>query len=191
MKKKKNNFRKSMAATIVVMLGTGLLIPTINATKPSGGDDDWDYWTNSPHVILNTTGNVSIGAGINPVAKLQIGDGAALFNGTIGDTPTSGPGTRLMWIPAKAAFRAGDVNDAKWDDANIGNYSVAMGQYTKASGDQSTAMGYVTEASGTHSTTLGCYTIANNHYQQEHIISQLQEMILKIILISEMKKYLL
>ncbi|MBU4462018.1 hypothetical protein KKD91_03055, partial [Patescibacteria group bacterium] len=35
--------------------------------------------------------------------------GAVWFDGAEGITPTSGAGTRLMWIPAKAAFRAGYV----------------------------------------------------------------------------------
>lgn len=46
----------------------------------------------------------------------------------------SGAGTRMIWYPRKAAFRAGSINGTQWDDANVGSYSVAFGQNNKASG---------------------------------------------------------
>lgn len=55
--------------------------------------------------------------------------------------PIEGAGTRMMWSPEKAAFRAGYINGTQWDDANIGLYSVAMGQSVRASGDNAVAMG--------------------------------------------------
>ena len=42
-----------------------------------------------------------------------------------GSVPVSGSGVRLMWYPSKAAFRAGGVDGAQWDDADIGQYSAA------------------------------------------------------------------
>jgi trimeric autotransporter adhesin len=60
-----------------------------------------------------------------------------------------------MWYPKKRAFRAGYVDGAQWDDANIGIYSTAMGFNTTASGDFSTAMGYYTTASGDGSVAIG------------------------------------
>jgi len=58
-----------------------------------------------------------------------------------GNVPTEGSGTRLMWYPQKAAFRAGSISGTQWDDANIGAYSVAIGQDVRASGDNATAFG--------------------------------------------------
>ena len=72
-----------------------------------------------------------------------------------GDIPISGAGTRLMWYPGKAAFRAGDVSGTQWDDANIAVFSTAMGQNPIASGQSSTAMGGATTASGFISTAMG------------------------------------
>lgn len=75
-----------------------------------------------------------------------------------------GAGTRLVWYPAKAAFRAGQVDGAQWDDNNIGNSSVALGYSTTASGPQSTALGVLTTASGSQSTTTGVETVASGIY---------------------------
>ena len=70
----------------------------------------------------------------------------------IGIIPASGAGYRLMWHPFKAAFRAGGTDDGGagnyWDDANVGFYSWAGGNQTKATafatfafGDQVTVTG--------------------------------------------------
>lgn len=45
-------------------------------------------------------------------------DGGVLFQGTQGNgaIPIEGGGTRMMWYSAKAAFRAGHVDDSQWND---------------------------------------------------------------------------
>jgi hypothetical protein len=74
-------------------------------------------------------------------------NGGALFLGDYdGDfsgvwVPAEGVGTRMMWYPEKAAFRAGGINGTQWDAANIGDYSVAMGQDVRASATGATAFG--------------------------------------------------
>ena len=80
--------------------------------------------------------------------------------GTFGSGTASsiGPGTRMMWYPKKAAFRAGSVSSTQWDDANIGDYSTAMGSNTNAIGEASTALGNWTTASGPSSTAMGALT---------------------------------
>ena len=78
-----------------------------------------------------------------------------------GAIPASGGGTRLMWYPAKAAFRAGYVESTEWDDANVGILSTAMGVNTTASGERSTALGAGTTASGNQSTAMGWITTAS------------------------------
>jgi hypothetical protein len=80
-----------------------------------------------------------------------------------GTIPAIGAGARLMWYPGKAAFRAGSVSGTQWDAANIGDYSVAMGAGTMASGGASTAMGRGTTASGSWSTAMGDYTTASGN----------------------------
>lgn len=75
--------------------------------------------------------------------------------GTTDNLPTDG-GTRLLWIPRKAAFRAGRVNGSEWDYGNIGGFSTAMGENTVASGNYSTALGnYVRTNSQEGSFILG------------------------------------
>ena len=75
----------------------------------------------------------------------------------------SGSGTRMMWYPKKAAFRAGYVDYDQWNDANIGNYSFAMGNSTTASGNNSFAIGEKTIASANASTAMGFSTTASEY----------------------------
>ncbi len=95
-------------------------------------------------------------------AKLEVEDGAVLFRGTTGSTPVSGAGTRMMWTPNKAAFRAGIVSGAQWDAGNIGSQSFAIGINNTASGYSSFASGvnntasdYSSFASGVSDTASG------------------------------------
>jgi hypothetical protein len=89
-------------------------------------------------------------------------DGGLIAPGTIdtGTIPVEGPGTRLMWHPAQAAFRAGRVTGTQWNNANVGHHSVATGYNTTASGGFSTAMGFGTSASGQSATAMGEGTTA-------------------------------
>ena len=81
-----------------------------------------------------------------------------------GTIPATGAGTRMMWYPNKAAFRAGLVDGTQWDDANIGIGSVAMGLSATASGEASVAMGASATASGDESVAMGVFTTASGKY---------------------------
>nr|MBP7497947.1 DUF1566 domain-containing protein [Bacteroidales bacterium] len=74
--------------------------------------------------------------------------------------PASGVGTRFMWVPQKAALRAGKITDKAdyWDNANIGKYSVAFNEDTKASGESSVAFNAQTVAAGSYSFAAGAGT---------------------------------
>src|SRR5690606_14483052 len=78
-----------------------------------------------------------------------------------GDIPTEGAGTRLMWYPDRAAFRAGHGDGTEWDDANIGDSSVAFGMNTQASGDGSAAFGWNSTAASEYSFAAGYMATAN------------------------------
>jgi len=88
-------------------------------------------------------------------------DAGALFGGTYdGDisgtgVPAEGAGTRMVWYPRKAAFRAGGISGTQWDAANIGAYSVAIGQDVRASGDNATAFGLRSTAAQVSSFAAG------------------------------------
>ena len=119
-------------------------------------------------LLIAVTAEAQVGIGTTtPLARLHVIDSSVLFSAagdiptTPGNTPISGGGRRMMWYPGKAAFRVGYVAFGDWDKDNIGNYSLATGYYTKASGDKSTALGYVTTASGFASTALGDATSAS------------------------------
>ncbi len=119
---------------------------------------------NLERMRITSTGNVGIGTTPNTNALLHTSGtgtsgGNVLFVGsykaTPGEPPTTGAGTRMMWYPDKAAFRAGYVDGAQWNTSSIGTYSVAMGYNTTASGARSVAMGSGTYADGSYSTALG------------------------------------
>ncbi len=84
-------------------------------------------------------------------------DGGFLARGTFGTgvIPASNAGTRMMWHPSKAAFRAGRVTIPVWDDVNIGLYSAAFGLNTLASGAYSIAAGQESGAIGMSSAAFG------------------------------------
>jgi len=116
----------------------------------------------SEGVFVQNNGKVGIGNN-NTSANLQVdGTDGVLFTGTFdsGSIPAEGAGTRMMWYPGKAAFRAGYAYNNKWDDSNIGLISTAMGYNTTAFGNASTAIGEFTEAIGDISTAMGGWTKA-------------------------------
>ncbi|MEO7308962.1 MAG: tail fiber domain-containing protein [Chitinophagaceae bacterium] len=122
-------------------------------------------FTNAQNVGINTTGALP-----NPAALLHVDLGTSQAKGllvtgtfnTLSTVPSLGAGSRLMFYPGKAAFRAGYAIATEWDGANVGGSSTAMGSGTTASGYSSTAMGLGTTASGQGSTAIGNNTIANN-----------------------------
>lgn len=138
------------------------------------------FYASLPVIVLLTTLNVSkalaqgvgiITTGTPPHADalLHVDLGTSqstgfLVTGTQTATPTTpnlGAGSRLMFYPGKAAFRAGCVSGNDWDNVNVGRFSVALGFSTIASGMTSTAMGGGSIASGGNSTAIGAGTIAS------------------------------
>jgi hypothetical protein len=104
-------------------------------------------------------------------------DGGALFGGVYdGDgsgtgIPAEGSGTRMMWYPRKGAFRAGGIGGTQWDAANIGDYSVAIGQDVRASasnavafGLRSTAAQQSSFAAGEDNTASGAASVALGYH---------------------------
>jgi hypothetical protein len=105
--------------------------------------------------------------GPSPVTRLRLQATGGLYLGgtydggtSFTDVPAEGAGTRLIWYPNKAAFRAGYVNGTQWDDANIGDYSNAAGYNARASGNYATAFGKDVVAAQTTSTALGEFCTA-------------------------------
>src|SRR4030095_2252582 len=131
-------------------------------------------------ITIHAQGKVGINTTI-PAAMLHVQDSSVLFSASVplpdmpGAPPISGPGARLMWYPAKGAFRVGVAYGPEWDKDSIGvasfatgvetkakgRYSTAMGSATLASGIQSLALGASTTASGSVSTSMGAFTLAS------------------------------
>jgi hypothetical protein len=89
--------------------------------------------------------------------KVQGTDGLQI-TGTFGSGAAidlTGAGTRMFFNPKKAALRAGRANGNEWNDANVGQHSVALGRGTTASGESSTALGDGSTATGEGTTALG------------------------------------
>jgi len=78
--------------------------------------------------------------------------------------PVSEPGTRMMWLPEKSAFRVGTVTNAVWNSVLIGTWSFASGFNSRADGIASTAMGAGCIAQGNTSTAMGLFSNALADY---------------------------
>ena len=118
------------------------------------------------NVGINSTGGLP-----NASAILHVDAGTSttkglLVTGTsdaLGTLPDLGAGSRLMFYPAKSAFRAGNVSGTQWDNSNTGIFSVAIGNNATASGGSSTAFGASTTANGANSTAMGINTFAGGN----------------------------
>jgi hypothetical protein len=126
------------------------------------------------HFITNGTrrmtilpnGNIGIGTETPTTDLHMIGDNGILFERTTGagTIPAEGEGTRFMWYPGKAAFRAGTVEAPRenfWNNTNIGNHSIAVGRSVMARGDFSASFGEQNQAIGSHSMALGFNSITD------------------------------
>jgi endosialidase-like protein/trimeric autotransporter adhesin len=122
---------------------------------------------NVPGTLVQRDANGGFAAGPVTLTRLDV-NGTADQSGFVvrgvtgGAIPATGAGQRLMWHAGKAALRAGQAVGPEWDDANIGAFSVGMGQGPRASGHASTALGYRTTASGDFSTAMGAFASTND-----------------------------
>lgn len=124
-------------------------------------------WAQVSTRIYNTnTGNVGIGTTV-PKAKLTVAGGKSVLFGD----DTLGLGTKAFWLPTKAAFRAGYVEDPfgsgapfAWDYENIGQNSFAANSSNTASGENSSAFGYLSIATGRASFASGVIAQASGDY---------------------------
>lgn len=116
--------------------------------------------------------DMAIGIGTSaPEFKLTLDtDGGIIAEGTLDagtEVPVSGAGTRLIWHPRKAAFRAGRVTADQWDEDNIAKYSFAVGLNTRAprdpviQGEGQFAAGRLSEAVGKYAVAMGNETYAD------------------------------
>ena len=120
-------------------------------------------WTVSGADVVRPMGRVGVGVS-SPAATLHAaGSEGLLFTGLGGpnSVPASGGGTRMMFVPAYSAFRAGNVDGTQWDEANLGGNSAAFGANTTASAFNTFAAGLGCQATGNESVALGYFTTAS------------------------------
>jgi hypothetical protein len=124
----------------------------------------FDNLTNgfTEYARINPGARMGIGTS-NPLARLHMAEGDALFSRTASSIPffTSEPpplegmGSRMMWYSSLAAFRVGYVEGSNWNKDSIGSMSFAAGYNAKAKGLSSLAIGYNATALGSRSVALG------------------------------------
>ena len=134
---------KQVTAQSIADLGGDVLGP-VTAT-----DNALARWNTTTGELLQDSVVIDDDSTISAVNR------ALNLSGVTGATPTSGAGTRMMWIPAKAAFRAGNVSGTEWDDASIGSKSAALGENNTASGTSTFTAGNDNMISGTGSVGIG------------------------------------
>jgi|GEM_PF-713614 len=160
-------------ALVILKNGLTRLPSTTNAMITAA---DGKAVVTKEYLVANSSGTLDQaydfgGAGVGKTITADAG--AVLIDGTDGLVSTgttgsgavapSGDGTRMVWNPNKAAFRAGTLTSGTgmWDDTSIGVGSVAMGRNTFASGDFSVAMGDNNRALGIGSIAFGINTYAD------------------------------
>jgi hypothetical protein len=125
------------------------------------------YTTSKAQIFTNDLPLQADTTGTNPVDFEFRSDGTLIAKGnlTVGSLGSTdqGAGTRMLWYPKLAAFRAGYVSGTQWNTSSIGKYSVAFGYNNTASGKYSSAHGYSTTASGNYSTASGYGATASGY----------------------------
>jgi hypothetical protein len=167
------NTNGTLTSTRTITQGNNSLTFTNNGNQntifnlTSTGDFDIQK-SGASAFFVRDNGKVGINT-FSPLAQLHVKDSSVVFTGLSplpampGRPPVSGGGTRMMWYPDKAAFRAGQVLNTKWDKDNVGNYSTAMGYEAIASAESATAIGRFATASGFGSTAIGTSANASGH----------------------------
>ena len=109
-------------------------------------------------------------SGTNPVDFEFRADGTLIAKGNLGVgsllSSDQGTGTRMLWFPSLAAFRAGTIspwynNTNAWDQKKIGQGSVAIGENVVASGEACAAFGLNNIASGFICTAFGLNNLSS------------------------------
>ncbi|MES2850688.1 MAG: tail fiber domain-containing protein [Bacteroidota bacterium] len=113
--------------------------------------------------LTSITQAQNVGIGTNtPKAAFNVAENKTVLFGN----DTGGSGSKMMWIPAKYAFRAGAIGNQLnyyaytadstiWDYDSIGAFSFASGYQNKAIGLASSTMGFFNEVRGGYATAMG------------------------------------
>jgi len=154
----------------VVTIPGGTPVSIEAGISPSSLSGAWrDSAGNSGDFTFNPASTGGAGPRTGPVPPAPIPSSFVLQPqggfAAIGDAnqpsaiPASGPGRRMMWHQAKAAFRSGEAFGAEWDESSVGVASSAFGAGVLASGPASFAAGSSLAAHGASSVVLGSFAV--------------------------------
>lgn len=157
-----------------------LLFDTVTNTiwihNGSGFSTGWNNLSNGTNFwILNPFNSTTI-KNTNPGGFWSENPTTVSIDPGVIALPNTDPGTKLIWIPAKSAFRVGTITNTQWGDENTGTWSFAsgfnaiargrtsfaMGINTNAFGDGSVVWGANSTAIGENSTAIGVATVAKS-----------------------------
>ena len=152
--------------------------PVEGMFRYNSDDNAIEFWNGTAWISLDGTGGVASAAGNN--REIQFNDGGSALGADtnfvytsagdfivgsyqLDDTGTGSEDLRMFFDRSKGAFRAGQVNSTQWDNANVGDYSVAMGSHTTASGMYSVALGNMAQATAGSAIAMGPNATASNY----------------------------
>lgn len=147
-------------------LPSGSAFPVGTTTNTFRATDAGGLTSTCVFTVTLVKGKVGINT-TTPLAMLHVKDSSVLFTAppvlpqNPGPPPIQGSGTRMMWYPAKGAFRSGTVTGLQWAKDSIGINSIAVGNVTRAPGFASAALGASTFALDSFSFAAGSFTRAN------------------------------
>jgi hypothetical protein len=148
----------------------GMLIPRLTTAQreaisnPATGllvydtdESSFFYYTGTVWQFLSTSNPVFVYNAAADVIRLPDESTADFVFGApaLDGTGFSNDYQRFFFDKSKAAFRAGEVNGDQWDEVNVGDFSVAFGRNTIASGEGSFAQGNNADALGNFSFAAG------------------------------------
>ena len=157
----------------------GMLIPRMNTdqreaiSNPAAGllvydtdESGFFYYTGTVWQFLSTSNPVFEYNSAADVIRLTDDSTADFVFGApvLDDTGFSNADQRFFFDKSKAAFRAGGVNADQWDEVNVGDFSVAFGRNTIASGEGSFALGNRADALGNYSFAAGNRVTAHQDF---------------------------
>jgi hypothetical protein len=120
------------------------------------------YLDPTPSTAKGSKGGFAIGG----YSEAKGGIGKMYFNLSPSTTVSTVLGSpQVLWYPQRNAFLAGNVRIANVD--SVGDYSTALGYWSRAAGNYSQAFGYKSFAEGNYSTAIGKKAIAGI-YNSKH-----------------------
>jgi len=127
----------TLSAEILVRqaLSTQVAIDTTTISNAMVSKSDYNEFTSS-----------------NSFASIIVASGT---HGSGDDLLAAGVGSRFFFYPKKSSIRGGAVSADQWNDANIGNWSVALGYNPTASAQYTTAIGNTNTATYSGAVAVG------------------------------------